>query len=161
MRGFFIQVSIVLRNPIFLAAITSWCLSQLIKTFIGFCKSSVHSLPVFFDLLIWRTGGMPSSHTALVISLATTIGFREGVSSDLFIFSLFSAIIVIRDAMGVRRSSGIQAKILNEVGAKMAETEDLPFKPIKEIQGHTPIEVFAGIIVGVLIGIYFSIFYTA
>ena len=161
MQDFFIQINTVFRNPIFLAAITSWFLSQFILTFIGFCGSSIHTLPVFFDLLIWRTGGMPSSHTALVTALSTTIGFKEGVSSSLFIFSLFSAMIVIRDAMGVRRSSGLQAKILNELGAKMAETMHTPFKPVKEIQGHTPIEVLAGVIVGILIGIYFSVYYTA
>ena len=104
---------------------------------------------------------MPSSHSALVTALSTTIGLRQGISSDLFIFSLFSAMIVIRDAMGVLRSSGLQAKILNELGAKMAETTHIPFKPVKEIQGHTPIEVFAGSIVGILIGIYFSVYYTA
>jgi len=159
MQEFFIQIYNIFRNPIFLAAITSWLLSQFIKTFIGFCGSSIHSLPVFFDLLIWRTGGMPSSHTALVTALSTTIGFKEGVSSDLFIFSIFYAMIVIRDAMGVRRSSGLQARVLNDVVAKMAETMQIPFKPVKEVQGHTPIEVFAGIIVGVLIGSYFSLYY--
>ena len=161
MHAFFVQVDSVFRNPIFLAAITSWLFSQFIKTFLGFCGSSVHSFRVFIDLLIWRTGGMPSSHSALVTSLCTTIGFREGVTSSLFIFSLFSAMIVIRDAMGVRRSSGVQAKILNELGSKIAENMNVPFKPVKEIQGHTPIEVFAGMIVGILIGTYFSLYYTA
>ena len=161
MQVFFTQVKIVAQNPIFLAAITSWLLSQFIKTFIGFCGSSVHSLPVFFDLLVWRTWGMPSSHSALVTALSTAIGFKQGVSSDLFIFSIFSAMIVIRDAMGVRRSSGLQAKMLNEVGAKMAETMNIPFKPVKEVQGHTPVEVFAGMILGVVIGSYFSLYYTA
>ena len=153
-------MKIVMQNPVFLAAITSWLLSQFIKTFIGFCGSSVHSLPVFFDLLVWRTEGMPSSHSALVTALSTAIGFKQGVSSDLFIFSIFSAMIVIRDAMGVRRSSGMQAKMLNEVGAKMAETMNIPFKPVKEVQGHTPVEVFAGMILGVVIGSYFSLYYS-
>ena len=153
-------MKIVMQNPVFLAAITSWLLSQFIKTFIGFCGSSVHSLSVFFDLLVWRTGGMPSSHSALVTALSTAIGFKQGVSSDLFIFSIFSAMIVIRDAMGVRRSSGLQAKMLNEVGAKMAETMNVPFKPVKEVQGHTPVEVFAGMVLGVVIGSYFSLYYS-
>ena len=152
MQLFFIQMKIVMQNPVFLAAITSWLLSQFIKTFIGFCGSSVHSFPVFFDLLVWRTGGMPSSHSALVTALSTAIGFKQGVSSDLFIFSIFSAMIVIRDAMGVRRSSGLQAKMLNEVGAKMAETMNVPFKPVKEVQVHTPVEVFAGMVIGVVSG---------
>lgn len=159
MQDFCTQLKIVIQNPIFLAAITSWIFSQFIKTVVGFCGSSIHTIPVFLDLLIWRTGGMPSSHTALVTALSTTIGFKEGVSSDLFIFSIFSAMIVIRDAMGVRRSSGLQAKMLNEVGAKMAETMGVPFKPVKEIQGHTPIEVLAGIVVGIIIGSYFSLYY--
>lgn len=161
MQGFVIQVNSIVRNPIFLAAITSWFFSQFIKTVVGFCGASVRSLSVFLDLMIWRTGGMPSSHTALVASLSTTIGFKAGVCSDLFIFSLFSAMIVIRDSMGVRRSSGLQAKILNEMGSKMAETMQIPFKPVKEVQGHTPIEVLAGGIVGILIGIYFSVYYIA
>ena len=160
MQLFFIQMKIVMQNPVFLAAITSWLLSQFIKTFIGFCGSSVHSFPVFFDLLVWRTGGMPSSHSALVTALSTAIGFKQGVSSDLFIFSIFSAMIVIRDAMGVRRSSGLQAKMLNEVGAKMAETMNVPFKPVKEVQGHTPVEVFAGMVLGVVIGSYFLLYYS-
>ena len=63
--------------------------------------------------------------------------------------------------MGVRRSNGIQAKTLNEVGIKIAEMTKSAFKPVKEIQGHSPVEVFAGIIVGILIGIYFSVFYVA
>ena len=113
MQVFFTQVKIIAQNPIFLAAITSWLLSQFIKKYIVFCG-----------------------------------------------FSIFSAMIVIRDAMGVRRSSGLQAKMLNEVGAKMAETMDIPFKPVKEVQGHTPVEVFAGMILGVVIGSYFSLYYT-
>ena len=160
MQLFFIQMKIVMQNPVFLAAITSWLLSQFIKTFIGFCGSSVHSLPVFFDLLVWRTGGMPKIPTAIVTPDTNAIGFKQGVSSDLFIFSIFSAMIVIRDAMGVRRSSGLQAKMLNEVGAKMAETMNVPFKPVKEVQGHTPVEVFAGMVLGVVIGSYFSLYYS-
>lgn len=161
MQGFFLQIHTISHNPIFLAAVSSWFFSQFIKTLIGFCASSIRTLPVFIDLLIWRTGGMPSSHTALVTALTTSIGFKQGFSSDLFIFSLFSAVIVIRDAMGVRRSNGIQAKTLNEVGIKIAEMTKSAFKPVKEIQGHSPVEVFAGIIVGILIGIYFSVFYVA
>ena len=148
-------------NPIFLAATTSWLLSQFIKTIFALFNYSIHSPLDFIELILWRTGGMPSSHTALVTALTTSIGFKQGFSSDLFIFSLFSAVIVIRDAMGVRRSNGIQAKTLNEVGIKIAEMTKSAFKPIKEIKGHSPVEVFAGIIVGILIGIYFSVYYTA
>ncbi|MGP1577426.1 MAG: divergent PAP2 family protein [Treponema sp.] len=161
MQSLFIQINSVAKNPIFLAAVSSWFLSQFIKTFIGFCASSIHTFSIFFDLLIWRTGGMPSSHTALVTALTTTIGFKQGVNSDLFVFALFSAIIVIRDALGVRRSSGIQAKTLNAIGHDVAYITKKEFKPVKEIQGHTPVEVIAGIVVGILTGIYFSHLYIA
>ena len=104
---------------------------------------------------------MPSSHSALVTALTTSIGFKDGVHSDLFIFALFSAIIVIRDAMGVRRSSGIQAKMLNTISLEVAQITDKAFKPVKEVQGHSPIEVFAGILLGFFIGMFFSLSYSA
>jgi len=161
MQFILIQLQAIFHNPIFLAAISSWLISQLIKTIVGFCISSVHTFSVFFDLLIWRTGGMPSSHSALVTALTTSIGFKDGVHSDLFIFALFSAIIVIRDAMGVRRSSGIQAKMLNTISLEIAQITDKAFKPVKEVQGHSPIEVFAGILLGFFIGMFFSLSYSA
>ncbi|MGP1454846.1 MAG: divergent PAP2 family protein [Treponema sp.] len=161
MQSILIQLQTISDNPIFLAAISSWLISQFIKTIIGFCISSIHTFSVFFDLLIWRTGGMPSSHSALVTALTTSIGFKDGVHSDLFIFALFSAIIVIRDAMGVRRSNGLQAKMLNAISLEVAHITNKAFKPVKEVQGHSPIEVFAGILLGFFIGMFFSLSYSA
>ena len=158
MQVFFTQIKIVIQNPIFLAAITSWLLSQFIKTFFGFCGSSVHSLPVFFDLLVWRTGGMPSSHSSLVTSLCTTIGFRNGINSDIFCFALVFFLVVIRDAFGVRRSSGMQAHKLNEIGNELSTKSILDiFKPLKEVDGHTPMEVLCGCFLGFFIGLAFSL----
>ena len=105
-------------NPIFLAATTSWLLSQFIKTIFALFNYSIHSPLDFIELILWRTGGMPSSHSALAASLTTSIGIRQGFHSDLFIFAVFFAMVVIRDAVGVRRSSGLQAKTLNDLGLK-------------------------------------------
>jgi len=99
---------------------------------------------------------MPSSHSALVSSISTTIGFKCGVGSDLFIFSCCFALVVIRDSVGVRRSSGQQARALNELGAKVASKMRYQFKPVKEIHGHRPMEVLAGILLGFFIGVAFS-----
>lgn len=99
---------------------------------------------------------MPSSHSALVSSVTTAIAFKDGISSDLFVFSCCFALVVVRDAMGVRRSSGQQAKALNDMGVNVSEKLKVPFKPVKEIQGHKPVEVFAGLLLGFFIGVAFS-----
>lgn len=108
--------------------------------------------------MIWRTGGMPSSHSAFVTSLCTTIAFRQGIDSDLFVVAFCVFMITTRDAFGVRRASGIQAKKINEIGASLSEKEIISYAPIKVVQGHTPIEVITGIALGFLIGLAFSLF---
>ncbi len=142
------------QNPIFIAAISSWFVCQLIKTILSFFGASIKSLRDFFEIILWRTGGMPSSHSALVASLCTSIGMKNGFHSDLFIFSVFFAIVVVRDAVGVRRSSGLQAKTLNDLGSQLSEnhlTEE--FQPLKEIRGHRPVEAVAGVILGIITAI--------
>lgn len=150
------QLILLIHNPIFLAAITSWILSQFLKTVITLFTSNATTFHELVELLFWKTGGMPSSHSALVASVSTTIGFKCGISSDLFVFSCCFALVVIRDAVGVRRSSGQQAKALNELGMKVATRLKYQFKPVKEIQGHRPMEVFAGILLGFFIGVAYS-----
>ena len=100
---------------------------------------------------------MPSSHSALVATLCTNIGFRSGVDSDVFILSLGFFLVTIRDAVGVRRANGIQAKVLNGIGKMLADKGIIEFKPIKEVQGHTPAEVVIGCLLGFFIGLAFSV----
>jgi acid phosphatase family membrane protein YuiD len=94
---------------------------------------------------------MPSSHAALVSSVCTSIAFVRGIASDLFIFSFWFALVVLRDAMGVRRSAGLLAKALNNLGKQAAEKTGLEFRTVKEIQGHTPLEVIVGASLGIFI----------
>lgn len=152
----FQQLFLLIHNPIFLAAVSSWIISQFLKTIITLFTHTVSSFKGLVELLFWKTGGMPSSHSALVSSVSTTIGFKCGVGSDLFIFSCCFALVVIRDSVGVRRSSGQQARALNELGAKVASKMRYQFKPVKEIHGHRPMEVLAGILLGFFIGVAFS-----
>ena len=147
-------------HPVFLSGLTSWLLSQAIKTVVALFSKSVRGSKDLISLLFWRTGGMPSSHSALVFSLVACLGVNNGITSDIFLFSLAVAVITARDAVGVRRSSGFQAKTLNSLGAKFAEQNpDFKFKPIKEIQGHNPAQVVAGAFLGVAIGLFFSSFF--
>ena len=129
----------------------------MIKTLIKLFSGKVHSIAELFELLVWRTGSMPSSHAALVSSLCTTIGFRSGISSDVFILSVGFFLVTIRDAMGVRRANGIQAKMINTIGRALSEKGLIEYKPIKEVQGHTPPEVMVGCLLGFFIGLAFSV----
>lgn len=150
------QLYLLIHSPIFLAAVSSWIISQFLKTLVTLFTNSVSTFRELVELLFWKTGGMPSSHSALVASVSTTIGFQNGIDSDLFIFSCCFALVVIRDAVGVRRSSGDQARALNELGETIASRMDYGFKSVKEIQGHSPMEVLAGILLGFFIGVAFS-----
>ena len=142
-------------NPIILSALTSWLLSQLIKGIIALLQIKKKSFREVLETLLWRTGGMPSSHAAVVTSMTAAVGLNEGLGSNLFAVSLFVAMVVMRDAMGVRRASGLQARALNLLGRHTAERLKFEFHPVKEIQGHAPLEV----IVGALLGIFMSAAY--
>ena len=151
------QIKLLVTNPVLLSCIFSWLSAQFLKTMIKLFSRKVHSFKELFELFFWRTGSMPSSHSALVTTLCTTIGYRSGINSDVFILSIGFFLVTIRDAVGVRRASGIQATILNKIGQKLSEKGIMDFKPIKEVQGHTPAEVAIGCLLGFFIGLAFSV----
>ncbi|MGL4986635.1 MAG: divergent PAP2 family protein [Treponemataceae bacterium] len=151
------QFNLLFTNPIFLSALFSWFSAQFIKTLIKLLTARIDSVRELIDLSFWRTGGMPSSHSALVISLCTSIAYQSGLNSDIFILSFCFALVVIRDAVGVRRSSGQQAKTLNEIGRALEKKSIIEFKSLKEIHGHKPFEVIVGSLLGFFIGTAFSI----
>ena len=152
------QVKKFLSNPVLLACISSWFCAQFIKTVISILYGRIHSLYELVENLIWKTGGLPSSDSALVASLSTTVGFRNGISSDIFILSLCFFMVTIRDAVGVRRSNGIQAQKINEIGRLLNKKDIIDYKPIREVNGHTPMEVTIGCLLGFFIGLAFSLF---
>ncbi|MCR5495517.1 MAG: divergent PAP2 family protein [Treponema sp.] len=152
------QLKSLLFNPVFLACISSWFCAQFIKTVIAVLYGRIHSLGELLESLIWKTGGLPSSHSALVASLATVIAFRNGLDSDIFILAFCFFMVTVRDAVGVRRSSGIQAKKINEIGKSLDEQKIIDYSSIKEVNGHTPIEVTFGCLLGIFIGFAFSLF---
>lgn len=100
-------------------------------------------------------GGMPSSHSAVVVSLATMIGRSQGVNTPIFALSIIFAFVVMYDACGVRREAGKQAHILNEIiktpGLSSVEVSE----KLVELLGHTPFQVFAGAVIGLIIGLIF------
>ena len=149
------QIKTLLENLIFLSAVSSLFIAQVIKVILYALSDKTKKQLDVVETILWRTGGMPSSHSAVVCSLATSTAIKEGISSNLFIFSIIFAMIVLRDAVGVRRSAGMQAKALNNLGKQSAEKTGLKFNSVKEIQGHTPLEVFVGSLLGILISFLF------
>ncbi len=98
--------------------------------------------------MLFRTGGMPSSHTATVSAMTASIYLLEGVS-NLFVVSFIISMVIISDAIGIRRSAGKQAKILNEIIDEYAYSGKFKTKKLYELLGHTPKQVFGGLILGI------------
>ena len=131
----------------------------IIPILVWFC---IQLFKVIWDLVVTHkfnfkrilgAGGMPSSHSAVVTSLATMIGKSQGLTSPIFALSVVFACVVMYDAAGVRRAAGKQAKLLN----KLIETPGLTNLQVQEklveVLGHTPVQVLVGALIGVVVGI--------
>ena len=142
-------------NTMFWAAVLSWFAAQLLKTLIHLFLTKK-----FTAERLVGSGGMPSSHSATVCALATAAGIEYGSGSFQFAISAILAIIVMYDARGVRREAGLQAQVLNEMIAffqNMGKSVSYEEK-LKELIGHTPLQVTAGAILGILIAILYCLF---
>lgn len=136
-----------LRNPFFLTAIAGWFTSQLMKIFTHAIIYKEWKPSRFFG-----DGGIPSSHAATVTSLAIFTGISCGFSSFQFAISAIFTMVVCRDAVGVRRETGKQAVILNEL-KKFFNNEKIDDIKLKEFVGHTPVQVCAGVIWGTVVAL--------
>jgi acid phosphatase family membrane protein YuiD len=134
----------LLDNRILVASFIAWAVAQLSKT--------------MYDLIRYRkirlsrlvsAGGMPSSHSALVTSLATATGRLAGIDSAAFAISLVLAAIVMYDAAGVRRAVSIQARILNQMIDEAFQGKPFAEERLRELIGHTPTQVLVGGLLGV------------
>jgi uncharacterized protein len=145
----------ILANPVFLSALSSWFIAQILKSCIMLFRKRPQTAREMLINMVWTTGGMPSSHSALVAALATSAGFVEGPASTLFFVTLFYAVLTFRDALGVRRAAGSQAKVLNQLIRDLSPHFPLRSRPVKEIHGHTMSEVFVGALLGFFIAVAF------
>lgn len=138
-------------NYVLMSAVFSWLLAQFFKIFTG---RFVDNKKNIFQLLT-ATGGMPSSHAATVVALLTSVIIKDGISSTYAAICGILTIIVLVDATGVRRETGLQGAILNRMIAKdESGTYDDFTKGLKELVGHTPLQVFFGAILGFLVGFF-------
>ena len=131
-------------------SIGTGAIAQLLKVFINIIRHKAFNFRWFTE-----TGGMPSSHSAFVSGMAVAVGMAAGFNSAAFVVALVLAIIVVYDAAGVRRAVGKQAEILNEIMELVHEHKDVPRERLKELIGHTPVEVFVGVLTGIFIAFLF------
>ena len=137
----------IITNKILIVGIVSWFLAQVFK-----CISNLILTKKFSIERLFGDGGMPSGHSATVVSVAVATGLYEGFNSAAFAVAMILAIVVMHDAMNVRYQAGKQAELLN-VMADMFEKvtgADLPNEEkLKELLGHTPLQVMAGCLLGI------------
>ncbi len=140
-------------NYVLVTAISASLTAQLIKVLLN-----LFIFHRFIAERMWGAGGMPSSHSATVCAMVVATGRYCGVNSAVFAVAAVLSIIVMYDAMGVRYETGEQAKLLNRMFTEWMDQESdaLPFlkngKKLKEMVGHTPVEVLTGAVLGILIG---------
>ena len=135
-------------------SVIAWAVAQTMKTVISLIKLRRFDFEQF-----WASGGMPSSHSSTVTALSTACGYMYGFDSGLFAIACVLSLIVMYDAAGVRRAAGEQAKVLNRIvnDIQHGETRYLE-KNLKELIGHTPLQVFIGALFGLAIPFLIPIF---
>lgn len=138
-------MSELLANRILQAIFVPWFIAQVVKPIIEYIRKRKVNLR-----LLVSAGGMPSSHSASVCALATAVAIQEGVRSTFFAITLLLAIIVMYDAAGVRRAASIQASILNQIIDELFQGHPISETRLRELLGHTPVEVMAGAILGIV-----------
>ena len=144
--------SVLTFNEILTVSLLSWFVAQVLKTIINFVLLGRFQLE-----RMWGDGGMPSAHSATVTAMVIATARSEGIHSAIFAVAAVVAIITMHDAMGVRRETGEQAKVLNQmieqwIGISEQNSPFLQNMHLKEMVGHTPLQVMAGFALGILVG---------
>ncbi len=137
----------ILDNRVLIVALVSCLVAQILKVIVELAKNRKLNIRTLVE-----TGGMPSAHSALVTALATGVGQTVGWSTPEFAIASIFAVIVMYDAAGVRQAAGIQARILNQIIDEVLHDQyEFTEARLKELLGHTPVQVFVGSALGVVI----------
>ncbi|HEX4215314.1 MAG TPA: divergent PAP2 family protein [Candidatus Dormibacteraeota bacterium] len=131
-----------------LPAVLAWAIAQTLKVVLRSFEQRRLNLRTLAD-----TGGMPSSHSALVMALTTSVGRLDGLASSTFAVALIFSFVVMYDAQGVRRAAGRQAEVLNRLIEDVFGHRGVSEGHLRELLGHTPIEVLVGAVLGIGVGL--------
>ena len=131
-----------------LAPLLAWAIAQAAKVILTSTRQHKLNLRVLAE-----TGGMPSSHAAIVMGMTTAVGKHAGVSSAAFAIALIFSFVVMYDAAGLRRAAGRQAAVLNRLVEDLVHMRGVQEPVLRELLGHTPVEVIVGALLGVGVGL--------
>jgi hypothetical protein len=151
------MLKVIFYNPALTSTLLAWFLAQVTKVVVYLISERQLNLAKLFD-----TGGMPSSHAASVVGLASGVGLFRGFSSVEFAVAFVLAAVVIYDATGIRKAAGEQAQTLNRIIPQLLRgklLKDIDFKVFKELLGHNPLDVVIGFAFGVLSGLVVFVLY--
>jgi uncharacterized protein len=138
----------LISNKVLICCLVSWMLAQGLKVPIDYLKT--HK---FHPGLLFTAGGMPSSHSSMMTSATLAIGLFHGFNNPLFGLAVGISMIVIYDATGVRRQAGMQARKINILIEELLKGHPISEKHLKEVLGHTPLEVTGGVALGLAVSI--------
>jgi uncharacterized protein len=136
----------VIHNYVLIAALIAWGIAQVIKIPIEYLQTHKWN----WSLLV-QAGGMPSSHSALIVGITHGIGLSVGFDSALFALAFAMSMIVIYDATGIRRQAGKHAEMINAMINDLAAGNPLKEEQLREVLGHTPLEALGGILLGLVV----------
>jgi acid phosphatase family membrane protein YuiD len=140
----------ILENHSLLTAMAAWILAQILKPPLEYLRKGKWNWGYLFS-----AGGMPSSHSSLMVGATMGIGLHEGFNSSIFALAIAMTLIVIYDAAGVRREAGRHAEKINILIEELLAGHPISDKALREVLGHTPMEVGGGIILGFVVGILY------
>jgi uncharacterized protein len=138
----------LLQNHVLIAIVAAWWITQVSKPFIYFISDREWEWGLWFS-----AGGMPSTHSAIVVAATIAIGMQMGFSSPVFALGIAICMIVLYDATGIRRQAGEHARVINIIIDDLAHGHPLKEEHLKELLGHTPRQVVGGVIFGTIISI--------
>lgn len=145
------MIDIILEYRYLIVPFATWFFIQLFKLIYDLVTTKKFNFK-----RILGAGGMPSSHSAVVVVLCTMIGKKYGVNSAIFALSIVFAFVVMYDAAGVRRAAGKQAKLLNKIVQTPGLTNVEVTEKLQEVLGHTPTQVLVGALIGLIVGYIFG-----
>jgi uncharacterized protein len=134
------------QNHVLIAVIIAWLIAQVSKPFVYYLTDREWDWSLWFS-----AGGMPSTHSAIIVAATYAVGYTAGFASPIFAFGVAICMIVLYDATGVRRQAGEHARVINAMIDDFAHGHPLKEEHLKELLGHTPRQVFAGVLLGLMV----------
>lgn len=139
----------IFQNKVLWAVAVAWLIAQVSKPFLQYLRTREWSWSWFFS-----AGGMPSTHSSIIVAATTALGMIKGVASPEFAFGVAVSMVVLYDAAGVRREAGEHARVINAIIEDLSHGHPLKEENLKELLGHTPGEVLVGSLLGLVTAIF-------